>query len=155
MTAMTAGGKASGSDSAPLELSFADGIEMTGETRVRIYRFLQSFFNTTIPERVLLDEKYSRLVHGGHTIGLYYHLGFRSAWYLLRKGDRLNQPGDTNPFPQAFIFIDGEGSAKIGDRTVNVRAGESYYIPPGSDHVVWTESDRPLVLIWLAWGDGA
>jgi mannose-6-phosphate isomerase-like protein (cupin superfamily) len=53
------------------------------------------------------------------------------------------------------VFIRGEGSAKIGEDTVKVKAGESYYIPPGSDHVVWTESDEPLELIWLAWGEGA
>jgi mannose-6-phosphate isomerase-like protein (cupin superfamily) len=31
----------------------------------------------------------------------------------------------------------------VGDKTIKVRAGESYYIPPGSDHVVWTENDEP------------
>jgi mannose-6-phosphate isomerase-like protein (cupin superfamily) len=86
---------------------------------------------------------------------LFYHPGFRSAWYLIKKGERLNEPGDTNPFPQGFIFISGEGFAKIGEETVPVRAGEAYYIPPGSDHVVWTESDQPLELIFLAWGEGA
>jgi mannose-6-phosphate isomerase-like protein (cupin superfamily) len=45
--------------------------------------------------------------------------------------------------------------AKIGDETIPVKAGEAYYIPPGSDHVVWTEGDSPLVMIWLAWGKGA
>jgi len=86
-------------------------------------------------------------------VTLYYHPGFRSAWYLLKKKDKLNEAGDTNPFPQAFIFIKGTGFATIGEKTIPVKAGESYYIPPSSDHVVWTESE--LVLIWLAWGKGA
>jgi mannose-6-phosphate isomerase-like protein (cupin superfamily) len=81
--------------------------------------------------------------------------GMRSAWYLLKKDERLNEPGDINPFPQAFIFISGEGFAKIGDKTIRTKAGESYYIPPNSDHVVWTESKESLVLIFLAWGEGA
>jgi len=42
----------------------------------------------------------------------------------------LNEPGETNPFPQAFVFIVGEGYAKIGGVTVPVKAGEAYYIPP-------------------------
>jgi len=155
MTAMTAAGKATGSDQAPLDLKLAQGLEFTPENKTQFYTFLYHFFNPSIPERILLGEEYSRSVHGGNVVVLYYHPGFRSAWYLLKKGEKLNEPGDTNPFPQAFIFIEGEGFAKIGDKTVEVKKGESYYIPPNSDHVVWTESDEPLILIFLAWGDGA
>ena len=106
-------------------------------------------------EQILLGEEYSRMVHGAHAIPLYYHPELRSAWYMVKKGERLNEPGDTNPFPQALIFISGEGVAKIGEKTIKVKADESYYIPPSSDHVVWTESDEPLVLIFLACGEGA
>jgi mannose-6-phosphate isomerase-like protein (cupin superfamily) len=155
ITAMTAAGKAQGSDQAPLDLRLAEGLEFTSEVKRQLYTFVQHFFNPSVPERILLGEEYSRLIHGGHAIPLYYDRGFRSAWYLLKKGERLNEPGDTNPFPQAFILTEGRGYAKIGDKTIEVKAGESYYIPPGSDHVIWTESDRPLVLIWLAWGEGA
>ena len=155
MTAMTAGGKATGADHAPLDVRLAEDLKITPEIRTRFYTFLQHFFNPTVPERILLGEEYSRVVHGGHAVVLYYHPGFRSAWYMVKKGERLNEPKDTNPFPQAFIFIEGEGFAKIGDKTVKVKAGESYYIPPDSDHVVWTESDKPLILIYLAWGEGA
>ena len=155
MTAATAASKAKGSDQPPLDLKLAEGLEFTPEVRTQLYTFLYHFFNPSFPERILLGEEHSRLVHGGNVIALYYNPGFRSAWYLLKKGEKLNEPGDTNPFPQAFIFIDGEGFAKIGDKTIKVRKGESYYIPPDSDHVVWTESDRPLILIWLAWGEGA
>jgi mannose-6-phosphate isomerase-like protein (cupin superfamily) len=95
------------------------------------------------------------MVHGGHAIPLYYYPGFRSAWYLIKKGERLNELGDISPFPQAFIFISGKGFAKIGEKTMRVRAGEAYYIPPGSEHVVWTEGDNSLELIYLAWGEGA
>jgi len=155
MTAMTAAGKAKGSDLSPLDLKLAEGLEFTPEIRTQLYTFLYHFFNPSVPEKILLGGEYSRVVHGGHVIPLYYHPGFRSGWYLLKKGEKLNEPGDTNPFPQAFIFIEGEGFAKIGDKTIKVKAGESYYIPPDSDHVVWTESNKPLILIWLAWGSGA
>jgi mannose-6-phosphate isomerase-like protein (cupin superfamily) len=155
ITAATALSKAGGSDCAPLDLKLAEGLEFTPEVRIQLYTFLYRFFNPSIPERILLGEEYSRSVHGGNVVVLYYHPGFRSAWYLLKKGEKLNEPGDTNPFPQAFVFIEGKGFAKIGDKTIEVRKGESYYIPPDSDHVVWTESDEPLILIWLAWGEGA
>lgn len=155
MTAMTATGKAKGSDHVPLDGKLAEHLEYTPGVRTQLYTFLQHFFNPSVPEKILLGEKYSRVVHGGHGIPLYCYPGFRSAWYLLKKGEKLNEPGDTNPFPQAFVFIEGEGFAKIGDKTIKVKAGESYYIPPNSDHVVWTESDKPLILIFLVWGEGA
>ena len=155
MTALTAAGRASMSDPALLDFKMGKGLKLTPEIHTELLAFIQRFFNCSDPERILLGEVHARVVHGGHAIPLYYHPGLRSAWYLVKKDDRLNEPGDTNPFPQAFVFISGQGFAKIGDKTIKVRAGESYYIPPGSDHVVWTENDEPLVLIFLAWGEGA
>ena len=84
MTAMTAGGKATGADHAPLDVRLAEDMEITPETRTRFYTFLQHFFNPTVPERILLGEEYSRVVHGGHAVVLYYHPGFRSAWYMRK-----------------------------------------------------------------------
>ncbi|MBU7016606.1 MAG: hypothetical protein HXS44_03805 [Theionarchaea archaeon] len=153
MTALTAAGKARMSDPAPLDWRLPKNAQFTPEIVDNAYYFIQHFFDTTYPEKILLQEKYSRLVHGGHAIPLYYSTGFRSAWYLLKKGEKLNEPGDTNPFPQAFIFINGTGFAEIGDSVIEVEAGESYYIPPYTNHMVWT--DNELVLIWLAWGEGA
>ena len=155
MTALTAAAKARMSDSAPLDLRLGEGVELTPALKAKLFFFVQSFFNRSTPERIPLAEEHARKVHGALAIPLYYHPGFRSAWYLVKRGERLNEPGDTNPFPQAFVFISGEGYAKIGEETIPVRAGEAYYIPPGSDHVVWTESDHPLELIFLAWGEGA
>ncbi len=152
ITAMTAAAKAKSYDHAPLSWKLPDNVKPTPEIMAKFYFFIQHFFNWKVPEKIVLEEKHSRAVHGGHAIPLYYYPGFRSAWYLLRKGEKLNEPGDTDPFPQALIFIEGEGFAKIGNKTIKVKAGESYYIPPNSDHVVWTNSDKPLVFIWLAWG---
>lgn len=155
MTALTAAGRANISDPAPLDFKMGAGVEFTPQLYAEMLAFVQRFFHRSEPERILLGAEHSRLVHGGHAIPLYYHPGFRSAWYLLKKGERLNEPGDTNPFSQAFVFISGEGQAKIGEEVIEVKAGESYYIPPGSDHVVWTEKDEPLILLFLAWGKGA
>ena len=44
---------------------------------------------------------------------------------------------------------------KIGEKTIAINANETYFIPPNSDHVFWTDEEEPLVLIWLAWGEGA
>jgi mannose-6-phosphate isomerase-like protein (cupin superfamily) len=153
--ALTAGGKARASDVAPLEIIPAEGVDPPPHFRENLLTFLQRFFNRTSPEKILLGEEHARIVHGGHAIPLYYYPGFRSSWYMVKKGQRINEPGDTNPFPQAFVIIEGEGKAVIGEDTVAVRAGESYFIPPDSEHMFWTEGDSPMIMIWLAWGEQA
>ncbi len=140
----------------PLFLSFPrtketeQNTEMLG--RIQIFKH---FFNPTLPDKFVLDVANSRMAHGARAVGLYYYPGLRSAWHLLEKGGKLNKPGDTRSYHQAFIFISGNGMGKIGDKTVKVKAGESYYVPPGSDNVFWNEENEPLVFIWMGWGNGA
>lgn len=153
LTAFTAAGKAHVSDAAPLDWEIPYAYEP--EKMKDLYFFLMHFFNTSEPEKIPLGEEHARRVHGAHAIPLYYHPGFRSAWYMVKKDDQLNEAGDTNPFPQAMVIIDGKGHAKIGEKTVKVKEGEAYYVPPNTDHVVWTEEESPLILIWFAWGEGA
>lgn len=155
MAALTAAAKGSISDPAPLDYRLGEEQSFTPQLYADMLVFLQRFFNCTEPERILLGEAHSRKVHGANVVALFYQPGFRSAWYLVKKGDQLNESGDTNPFPQAFVFISGDGWAKIGEQTLPVRAGEAYFVPPGSEHIVWTERDEPLILLWLAWGEGA
>lgn len=153
ITAFAAAGKADPSEPAPLDWTIGGGFRPA--KMKNIYYTLMHFFHPEEPEKIKLGEEYSRMVHGGLAIPLYYHPGFRSAWYMIKKGEKLNEPGDTDPFPQGIVVIDGEGYAKIGDKTVEIKKNESYYIPPNSDQVLWTDSDEPLVIIWLAWGEGA
>lgn len=155
LTAFTAAAKASGEDTAPLEFESHQGAATLRDPKGTILGFLQHFFALGRPERILLGEEHSRVIHGAHAIPLYYASGFRSAWYRINDGEHLNEPGDTNPFPQAFIIISGRGTAKIGESEVEVKAGESYYIPPGADHVLTPAEGEWLELIWLAWGEGA
>jgi mannose-6-phosphate isomerase-like protein (cupin superfamily) len=155
LTAFTAAGKGSGADAAPLEVEFGAAAERLEDPKGMMLGFLQHFFERERPERIQLGEEHSRVVHGAHVIPLYYAAGFRSAWYLVKDGQQLNEPGDTNPYPQAFVIISGRGSAKIGDAELEVSAGESYYIPPNSDHVLRAAPGETLTVIWMAWGEGA
>jgi mannose-6-phosphate isomerase-like protein (cupin superfamily) len=155
ITAFTAGGKASGADVAPLEVEFDAAAEQLPNPKATMLGFIQHFFERERPERILLGEAHSRVVHGAHAIPMYYADGFRSAWYLVKDGQRLNEVGDTNPYPQAFIIISGQGRAKIGEIEIDVRSGESYYIPPDSDHVLWAAPGDSVEVLWLAWGEGA
>ena len=155
MTGLTAMGRENMSDTTPLDFQLGPETKLTPENMALLLRFVQRFLNPTLPEKVALDRSHARLVHGGWAIPMFYHSGFRSAWYQLDRGQQLNGPGDTNPFPQALVFISGSGYAKFGESSQEVHAGEAYYIPPGSEHIVRNESDEPLNLIFLAWGEGA
>lgn len=155
MSGFTAIGRENMSDKTPLDFALGPDTQMNPKLLNQLYKFIQHFFNPTKPEKIIIDKSHSRLVHGAWALPLFYHTGFRSGWYQIEKGQKLNEPGDTNPFPQAFIIISGEGYAKIGENVVEVAAGEAYFIPPKSDHVVWTDKDTALSLIYLAWGEKA
>lgn len=157
ITGFTSMGRASMSDSTPLNPSLHRPV--TDELMSDFMFFTQRFFNSSPHDKVILGKSHSRVVHGGHAIPVFYRnndeIGVRSAWYQVNKGQQLNEPGDTNPFPQYFIITRGEGFAKIANDTLRVKENEAYYIDPGEDHVFWTESEAPMEMIFLAWGEGA
>lgn len=157
MTAFTSIGRSKMSDSTPLDINFNQ--TMSADLMNDFLFFVQRFFNKTAYDKVILDKEHSRIVHGAHAIPIFYrknkNLGVRSAWYQIEKGQQVNEPGGTNPFPQYFIITKGRGYAKIGADTIKVKKDEAYYIAPGADHVFWTDSQNPMELIFLAWGKGA
>jgi mannose-6-phosphate isomerase-like protein (cupin superfamily) len=157
MTAMTSMGQATSSDPIPLNYDIQKAIS---DNATNDFLFIaQRFFNNTPYDLVKLGAEHARLVHGGLAIPIFYQrtegIGVRSAWYQINKGEQVNEPGDTNPFPQYFIITQGEGYAKIGNDTIVVKENEAYFIPPNSDHVFWNEREEPIVYIFLAWGKGA
>ena len=156
LTAFTASAKGLVSDSAPLDwkLDRFDPRQMEDEMK-DLYFFIMHFFHTSEPEKIQLQEEFARRIHGGKAVPLFYDPGFRSSWYVLNKGEQLNEPGEHDPWDQGIIIIKGEGRAKIGDRTVDIKKNEAYYLPPNQDQVIWNEQTEPLELIWLAWGTGA
>jgi len=157
MTAFTSIGRSKMSDSTPLDINFNQ--PMSADLMNDFLFFVQRFFNKTAYDKVILDKEHSRIVHGAHAIPIFYrknkNLGVRSAWYQIEKGQQVNEPGDTNPFPQYFIITKGRGYAKIGADTIKVKKDEAYYIAPGADHVFWNDVKNPMELIFLAWGKGA
>jgi mannose-6-phosphate isomerase-like protein (cupin superfamily) len=157
ITGFTSMGRANMSDSTPLDFDFHKPV--TDNPTNDLLFFVQRFFNPAPNDKVELSKEHSRIVHGGHAIPLFYQktnkVGVRSAWYQINKGQHVNEPGDTNPFPQYFIITKGMGLAKIGNDTLQVKENEAYSIAPGLDHVFWTKSEEPMEMIFLAWGEGA
>lgn len=154
ISALTALGRANISDSAPINFRTQEGITFSMELYYEIVEFIQRFFNYSYREKTFYGEEYSRNVHGAGAVPFFYDKGFRSAWFLIKKGEKLNEPGDTNPFPQSLIVIAGSGYGNLGGDRISIKKGEVYYIPPDTDHVLWTENES-LEIIWLAWGQGA
>ncbi len=159
VSAFTALGRENIKERTPLMVSFSGHIDYADSTMNRFFFFVQRFFNRHAHDKLLLNEKSARIVHGAYAVPIFYRkhgaLGVRSAWYQVNKGQQINDPGDVNPFPQYLMFIAGKGKAKLGGDTLSVKQGEAYYVAPGEDHVIWNDSDEPLRLIWVAWGKGA
>lgn len=155
LTGMTAMGQARPSDPTPLDMDPGPGADDVEDVRALFFQVAMHFFNPTVPGHVELGEEHARVIHGAPGVALFYHEGFRSGWFHVGPGQQLNEPGDTNPFPQTFVIIGGAGTATIGGDTISVQSGRAYFVPPNSDHVLWPEEGGHVELIWIAWGEGA
>jgi mannose-6-phosphate isomerase-like protein (cupin superfamily) len=87
--------------------------------------------------------------HGAHPIPIAYWDGLRSAWYHVEGGEVVNEEGEMDPYPQAFIILKGRGTVVIEDVEMELRAGTVVFIPTNSVHQIRAEED--VKLIWLAW----
>jgi mannose-6-phosphate isomerase-like protein (cupin superfamily) len=152
---MTAAGRENLRQKAPLDFHLPEGAAFSQSLYHRIVLFVQRFLNPIPAERVRISKAASRVVHGGHAVALFADVEFRSAWYLLEPGEQLNEEGDTNPFPQAFVILSGSGTARIGDAEHELEPNAAYYVAPNCEHVVKPSSNDPLTLLWMAWGEGA
>jgi hypothetical protein len=85
--------------------------------------------------------------------------GFAVSTLLPRKGHVMTSPGkkvqaSRDPGDKLeIIFYTTEQALRL------LSAGKynpmTAILAPNSDHVVWTDSDQPLVLVWMAWGEEA
>lgn len=155
LNAMTAIGRASIHDAAPLDMWLENGMTFRKIDWDYAYFTVINFFNSNPHNKLLIGREHARKIHGGHAVALYYTEGFRSAYYNIIRGELLNESGEKDPFNQSFIIIQGHGYAKIGNDTLKIKANEAYYIKPNLEHKVWTDSEEGLSLIWNAWGNEA
>lgn len=155
----TAVAQASSSDPIPLNYSFGKHVTFDSNFLNRFLFFTQRFFNRDIHDKLILNQERSRIVHGAYAIPIFYQrqndIGVRSAWYQLNKGQRANEEGDPNPFPQYVIVITGSLNAVLANDTLVMHKGEAYLIAPNTKHSFWNNNNEPCELIWIAWGKGA
>ncbi len=155
LNGMTALARASIHNPAPLDFILKNDMRISDLNMNDLYFVAVNFFNVHPHNKVLLGRDYARKVHGGYAVGLYYSVGYRSAFYNVQKGETINEAGEQDPWHQSFIIIEGQGTALLGQDTVVLKANEAYYIKPGIFHKVWTDSEEGISLIWSAWGQEA
>jgi hypothetical protein len=157
INALTAMGKARGSDPSPMEIEFMPGFKPGASFFARFIPFTFHFWTRGFPEIVNFGKQYSREVHGANMIIFYYQKGLRSAWGQIEKGQHINKdPKDqSNPFPTMIIGIRGKAMAKIGGNEIVLQAGQMIFIPTGVSHEAWNPYDEPAEVILLMFGEGA
>jgi mannose-6-phosphate isomerase-like protein (cupin superfamily)/putative sterol carrier protein len=96
-----------------------------------------------------LDPERAGHAHGAHPIPLVYWNGMRYSWILVKSGETLNKDGEKDPWPQAFVVLEGKGMATIRDTRFQIEAEKAIYVPTNSIHQITAEED--LKLLWLAW----
>ena len=157
LSALTAMGKARGSDVAPMDIELMPGFQPDPAFFTRFIPLTFHFWTRGVPGIVPFGKRYSRVVHGGNAVALYYQKGFRSAWYQLEKGQHINEdPKDqVNEFPSMFVAVRGRAAARIGGKEMQIIAGEMMFVPAGVSHEFWNPYEEPVELIVLMVGEGA
>jgi mannose-6-phosphate isomerase-like protein (cupin superfamily) len=87
--------------------------------------------------------------HGAKPIPLVYWKGLRYAWYHIQAGRILNEDGEKDPWPQAFVVLKGTGKVHILDEILDIQPETVYYIPRNCTHQV--HAKEAVELLWIAW----
>ena len=87
--------------------------------------------------------------HGARPIPLVYWKGLRYAWYHVPAGSILNEKGEKDPWPQAFVVLKGSGEVHVSDDILELKPETVYYIPRNCTHQVHTKD--AVELLWIAW----
>jgi mannose-6-phosphate isomerase-like protein (cupin superfamily) len=157
LSVITAMGKASMSDPAPMDFKIMEGYRPPEDFMAFFAPFTFHFWTRGFPETVMFGKEHTRMVHGANVTAFYYQEGFRSAWYRIEKGQHINERSDdqVNPFPTLAVFTSGEAEARIGGKYLKIGEGTSVFIPAGTAHEFWNESKEPAEFIILMFGEGA
>lgn len=157
LSAMTAMGRASMSDPAPLDVALPPGTAWTTELQATLLPFTFHFWNRSWPEITRFGDGTTRVVHGGAAAILYYDRALRTAFYQLEPGMHVNEEASqqTNPFPSLFVVIHGEIEARLDGLPRTLRQGEAVLVPVGMTHEFWVRSGQYGELIMIAFGEGA
>lgn len=141
-------GRSKMSDVRPINFEFLNPKKVSEVTH-SLYDLMTVFFTPGKVKVKTLSEKYAGSAHGAHPIPLVYWNGVRHAWYIIKKGEILNEAGEIDDYPQVFTVIKGVGVAMIGEESIDVSPGMAVYVPNNTVHKLTAYED--VELVWLAW----
>ncbi len=67
------------------------------------------------------------------------------VYYEIQSGTVF--PGHNHPHAQYGIFLQGNGTFKVGDKVWNCKRGDGYFIPPGVWHELSTCGTERCVVV--------
>jgi hypothetical protein len=154
-------GKARMSDEVPVDVAFMPGY--TPDSRTPGGAFYATFtavgfhfWYRGAPEIVPFGSQKMREIHGADSAALYYQPGLRTIWFSIKSGQHANRGGGgVGPWKKLLVFVNGAGKALIGDKTVDVKAGDRLFVPPRATNEVWNDSATPLEGVLIIFGEGA
>lgn len=77
-------------------------------------------------------------------------MAYPPCWAVLDPGMTLDP--HHHPIPEFYIFTNGCGTMRVGDRTFPVSKDVSVYIPPDEVHTVDNPVDASEPLVWISIG---
>ncbi len=132
----------------PIDFEFIDNSRVN-EAMEAIKGLTTFFFNPGKIKRRELRLGLAGEAHGARPIPIVYWKGVRYAWYHVPAGKILNEEGEKDPWPQAFVVLRGKGKILIEHEEFKLQAQMVYYIPRNCTHQV--HADKVVELLWLAW----
>lgn len=156
LNALTAMAQARGDDPIPLVPKFPPNFEWTSDTRGYIIPLMFHFWNRHWPEMVAFGAEHARKVHGALSTIFFYDSGLRSGWYRVEPGMHVNEnvEDQVNNFHTFLIVTKGSLLSKLDGIKVELKAGQSVFIPAGMSHEFWSEREAGEFVI-LMFGEGS
>jgi quercetin dioxygenase-like cupin family protein len=67
------------------------------------------------------------------------------VYYQIKPGSAF--PKHNHPHAQFGLVIQGQMTFNVGDKTWNMKKGDSYYIPPGIFHELFTSGNEQIIVV--------
>ena len=112
-------GRSKMSDVRPINWEFLNQDKLSQCMEV-LYTFMTVFFTPGKVKTRRLSERLAGEAHGAHPMPLVYWDGVRYAWYLVKKGEVLNESLERDSYPQAFIVLKGKGEISLGNTRMDL-----------------------------------
>ncbi|MEM9053368.1 MAG: cupin domain-containing protein [Bacteroidota bacterium] len=154
---LTAQAKAFASDYAPLDAYEMDGFKPTMDQDHAMNAFSFHFWTKGFPEVIPFRPNSTREAHGTNVSVFYYEKGLRTAWLNMMPGDRARDDAreQAMPFPMMGVVIKGSAKGIVDGQPTSVSEGNTVFIPANVHHKWWNETDEPVELILIMFGEGA